>query len=339
MPQNFCEPLLAVGWSARVEAAFHPLHQLGLSPARVVSIERGRCRLVSLQGDRLVAAHHVGVGDWVGLDGDRIDAVVPRWSELGRLDAEGEPQVLAANVDVVLVVAPADRLSAGRVERELVVAWDSGARPVVVVTKADLAPAGAISALQTRLVTADVVVTSATAGGGLEELGELLPYPVTAVMLGPSGAGKSTLINALLGEDRLKVGHVRRDDSRGRHTTTSRQLVSLPNGGCLIDMPGLRSLGTGAGQEAVAAAFGDLEELASACRFADCAHLTEPGCAVTAAAGTGALDPARLASFRKLQRELAHERLRHDRLARQEESRRWKSRTKAARQQRKDQER
>ena len=156
-------------------------------------------------------------------------------------------------------------------------------------------------------MTVDVIATSAVTGDGLDEIRALLVHPVTAAFLGPSGAGKSTLINALLGEDRLAVGAVRDDDHRGRHTTTSRQLVPLPSGGSLVDMPGLRSLGTDAGDDAVAATFPDIDELVDGCRFRDCTHDVEPGCAVIAALAAGDLDPERLASYRKLQRETTFE--------------------------------
>jgi ribosome biogenesis GTPase len=273
----------------------------------------------------------LAVGDWVGLDGDQISEVLPRWSVLGRLGPEGERQALAVNIDLVLITAPADRLSLSRVEREMVMAWDSGARPVVVLTKLDVAPPGIADQLMTRLGTVDVVETSSLEGLGLDELRLLLVQPLTAALLGPSGAGKSTLINALLGENRLSVGAVREEDGRGRHTTSARQLVSLPSGGSLVDMPGLRSLGTDASEEAVAAAFPDIDELAANCRFSDCAHEVEPGCAVTEAAARGGLDPARLASYQKLLRETAFERRRTDPLAHAEEARIWKARTKANR--------
>ncbi len=239
--------------------------------------------------------------------------------------------MLAANIDVVLIAAPADRLSSARVEREVVIAWDSGARPVVVLTKLDVAPPGAADALAARLVTVDVIATSAVSGDGLDDIRALLVHPITAAFLGPSGAGKSTLINALLGEDRLEVGPVREEDHRGRHTTTSRQLVPLPSGGSLVDMPGLRSLGTDASDDAVAAAFPDIDELVDDCRFSDCTHDVEPGCAVIAAMAAGDLDPERFASYRKLQREIAFERRRVDPIARKQQAQRWKSITKEQR--------
>src|SRR5690606_28832620 len=148
-------------------------------------------------------------------------------------------------------------------------------------------------------------------------LASLLRHPVTAVLLGPSGAGKSTLLNALLGEDRLATGAVREADARGRHTTTSRRLLAVPSGGSIVDMPGLRSLGLDVDAASVAAAFGDVDDLAAGCRFADCSHSVEPGCAVVAAVDAGELDPDRLASYRKLLREIAREERRADPVARQ----------------------
>ena len=309
-PKFSVHPLAPVGWSDRVQVLFAALAEDGLVPARVVSVERGWCRIATPTGERSLPFPGTAVGDWVALDGDTVHDVLPRWSTLERVDPGGGSQVLAANLDIVLIAAPADRLSSARVERELVIAWDSGARPVVVLTKLDVAPPGAAEELTDRLVTVDVIATSAVSGDGLDAIRALLVHPVTAAFLGPSGAGKSTLINALLGEDRLAVGSVRDEDQRGRHTTTSRQLVPLPSGGSLIDMPGLRSLGTDASDDAVAATFSDIDELASGCRFADCTHDVEPGCAVIAATVAGTLDPERLASYRKLQRETTFERRR-----------------------------
>ena len=325
-------PLLPVGWSDRVQALLSPLVDQGLVPARVVGVERGVRRLATPNGERSLPAVGTVVGDWVALDGETVREVAPRWSALGRLDPDGGRQILAANLDLVLIAAPADRLSAARVERELVICWDCGAQPVVVLTKLDVAPAGAAETLAGRLGPVDLVATSAVEGEGLDALRTRLVHPLTAALLGPSGAGKSTLINALLGESRLAVGTVRDNDHRGRHITTSRQLTPLPSGGSLIDMPGLRSLGTDATEEAVAAAFPEIDELAAECRFSDCAHEVEPGCAVAAAATAGTLDPGRLGSYRKLMRETAFERRRTDPLARREEVRVWKARTKEQRQ-------
>jgi ribosome biogenesis GTPase len=314
-----------------VQALFAPLLEAGFVPGRVVGVDRGWCRLATPDGERALPVPGTAVGDWAAIDGDSIHEMLPRWSELGRLDPDGGRQVLASNIDVVLIAAPGDRLSSTRVERELVIAWDSGARPVVVLTKLDVAPPGAVAELAGRLGTVDLIATSSVAGSGLDEIRAVLVHPITAAFVGPSGAGKSTLINALLGEDRLAVGAVRDEDRRGRHTTTSRQLVPLPSGGSLIDMPGLRSLGTDASDTAVAATFPDIDDLALGCRFADCAHEVEPGCAVNAAVAGGELDAGRLASYRKLVRETAFERARSDPVLRTEQARVWKTRSKEQR--------
>ena len=324
-------PLHHVGWSDRVEALFSAVAGGPAEPARVVGRERGWCNVATPTGERWLEVSGLAVGDWVALDGDVVREVLPRWSELARLGPEGNRQILATNLDLVLIAAPADRLSFARVEREVVVAWESGARPIVVLTKVDVAPPGVADDLVNRLVTVDVLATSAVTGEGIDDVRAALPHPVTAALLGPSGSGKSTLVNALLGEERLAVGAVREQDARGRHTTTSRRLVPLPSGGSLVDMPGLRSLGTDAGEDAIAATFTEIDALAAQCRFADCAHETEPGCAVLAAELAGDLDPARLASYRKLLLETEVEQRRADPVSRQEQTRLWKERTKALR--------
>jgi ribosome biogenesis GTPase len=325
LSQPSFEGLRAFGWSDRVAALFQPSLDDGLQPARVTGVERGAIQVATTDDERLLAEVGLAVGDWVALDGPRVVEVIPRWSALERLDPDVGRQVMAANIDVVLIAAPADRLSLARVERELVVAWESGARPVVLITKTDVAADGVVDDLVTRLGATEVITTSAVDGAGLDEVAALLAHPTTAVLLGPSGAGKSTLVNALAGEELLAVGAVRDDDRRGRHTTSSRRLLRLPTGGSIIDMPGLRSLGTDAGADAVAAVFPEIDELAADCRFHDCSHSVEPGCAVVAAASTGSLDRARLASYRKLEKELAHERRRVDPVARQEAQRKWKT--------------
>ena len=235
------------------------------------------------------------VGDWVGIDDADppvVAVVAEQWSALTRMDPHGDRlQVLAANVDLVLVTCPADRPSIERVERETVLAWDAGAQPAVLVTKADLDADALVASLRDRLVGVDVLQTSANDGTGVDEVAALLAPDRTAVVLGPSGAGKSTLINALLGEDRLATAAVRDEDARGRHTTTTRDLVAIPSGGVVIDTPGLRSLGLGTDRDVgMANAFADIAELAEGCRFRDCSHESEPGCAVRAAVEAGTLD-------------------------------------------------
>lgn len=329
--------LQQAGWNARVEALFGTYAPEGTVPARVTSVSRSSCRVVTPTGETDAVGRPLpAVGDWVALrPGPQavVELVLPAWSALTRTDpGTGSPQVLAANIDVVIVVAPADRLRLSRVERELVVAWDSGAQPLVVLTKTDLLDdvEGTLDDVRARALGVDVIGTSAEDGTGVDEVAAALAPDRTAVLLGPSGAGKSSLANALLGSTVMATGEVRDEDHRGRHTTTTRNLFALPTGGVLIDTPGLRSLGIidGGG---VAATFADIEELATACRFSDCGHATEPGCAVQAAVADGGLDGARLANYRKLEREAAYAARREDRHAALAEEQRWKAITKANR--------
>ena len=332
-PEAVPAALAALGWSDRALALFNDLAQPGDEPARVVRVERGHAVVVGRDGaDRLVrAGGPVAVGDWAVLDGSAIRALLPRWAELSRKDPGVErAQVLAANADLVVVAAPADRLSTARVEREVAMGWQSGGTPVVVLTKYDLAAPDTLAGLEDRLAGVDILATSVVTGTGVDELASRLRPDRTAVLLGPSGAGKSALANALLGTEQLRTASVRTGDRRGRHTTTSRQLVPVPGGGVLIDTPGLRSLGL-AGGEGIGEAFPDVEELAAGCRFSDCRHATEPGCAVQAAVAGGDLDGARLASFRKLEREWAADARRHDPLLARSELEVWKARMREAR--------
>ena len=276
-----------------------------------------------------------------GLDTPLIEAVLERSGAVTR-HAPGRTsgvQVLAANIDVVFVTAPiAGPPNLRRIERELSLAWESGAVPVVVLTKADLCddPESARAAVEAVAPGAEVLVTSApayagTRGGlGVAELLQRLSGHRTAVLIGPSGAGKSTLVNALLGEERQATREVRVSDGRGRHVTVARELIAVPGGGVLIDTPGLRELGLTGTEEGIGAAFPDVEEAALACRFRDCTHRDEPGCAVRAAVETGALPEERLASYHKLVREARAAARKTDARLRAEEERRWKIISKAA---------
>jgi ribosome biogenesis GTPase / thiamine phosphate phosphatase len=266
--------------------------------ARVLAQHRG---LWLIEGPRLVPARGrlaltPVTGDYVEVDaGGAIARVLPRAGTVTRRAAgrASREQVLAANVDLVLVVEALPSLRIRRAERLVALAAAGGVPAALVLSKADLAPEADAPRLARRLGIADAVAVSAATGEGLGVLRTLLAPASTAVLLGPSGAGKSTLVNALLGEQRQATGEVRASDGRGRHTTVTRELVALPHGAFLIDTPGLREAGVWDGAE-----FDDVEALAAGCRFADCAHGSEPGCAVRAA-----LDPARLAAWRKLQRE------------------------------------
>jgi ribosome biogenesis GTPase len=324
-------PLAPYGWDGTAGPALPD----GADPARVVRVERSEAELVTGSGPLRVAVEQpLAVGDWVGVADGAVHTVVPRTTALTRLDPSGTGvQVLAANIDLVLVTAPADRLSEARVERELLVAWDSGARPVVLLTKLDAVPGPAgdpVEGLRRRVPGAEVIGVSARSGRGLAEVRALLHPARTAVLLGPSGAGKSTLTNALLGEEVQQTGAVRDGDRRGRHTTSSRQLLLVPGGGVLIDTPGLRSIGVAEGVS-MASVFPDIEELAASCRFSDCRHEKEPGCALRAAQRDGSIDPARLASWEKLSLEVAAEERRRDPAARKEALRVSRQRTRDAR--------
>jgi ribosome biogenesis GTPase len=317
-----------LGWDAAWEAAFAPHGRCGLTPGRVVRADRGselvatgRTVLRARPATRLMrtaggAPDLPAVGDWVAvrtgdLDVALIDAVLPRRGAITRGAPGGVSgvQVLAANVDAVLVVHPtAAAPNTRRIERELVLAWESGATPVVVLTKTDRCPdpAAVRAAVAAVAPGVEIVQVDARDPGCAAMLAGHVAGGRTAVLIGPSGAGKSTLANALCGEDRQAVGAVREHDLRGRHTTVARELIVLPGGGILIDTPGLRELGmTGADDEGIDAVFPDVEALAARCRFRDCTHRDEPGCAVRAAVDDGTLPPERLDAFLTLVRESA----------------------------------
>ena len=296
---------------------------------RVSRVDRGGVE-VTVAGDSTVAAPthpEVLVGDWVEVDvtgtAPRVVQVHPRRSVLARASADrtSQEQGLVANVDVVVVVEPAHPApSLGRIERLLVLAWSSGAEPLVVLTKADLHPDGDRLGRDVQQASPGVPVlaVSAVSARNLDQLRAHLGAERTFVLLGPAGAGKSTLVNALAGVDLLAVGDVR-GDGRGRHTTTHRQLVSLPDGSKLVDTPGLRAVGLVGDADAVDEVFSEVAELAASCRFRDCAHEDEPDCAVTLAVADGVLPQRRLASWRKMQREVAYQQRRGDARAEREE--------------------
>lgn len=260
------------------------------------------------------------VGDWVVLDAGFITEVLPRSTVFSRR-APGAPtreQVLAANIDIVFVVAVATEVNARRLERYLTIAWQSGAVPAVVVTKADLA-----ETFDFELPGVEVVVTSSITGKGVDDVARMLQPSKTGILLGPSGAGKSTLINRLAGEELMKTREIHRS-GEGRHVTSHRQMIRLPGGGMIIDTPGVREAQLWLGTDALGGAFDDIERLAAHCRFNDCGHRGEPGCAVMAAIADGSLEPARLESYRKLQRELLAVARKSDARLREDERRRWR---------------
>jgi ribosome biogenesis GTPase len=306
----------------------------------VIVQQRGRWRLAPAAGEREATlagrfAHDAAqgdfpvAGDWVAADpAGVIRARLPRSSAFIRWAAgpAGGKQVVAANVDVAFLAASLNAdLSLRRLERYLAAAYESGAEPVIVLTKADACGHvdDLVAEVEAIAFGAPVIAVSALTGQGLTDVAARLAPGKTAVLLGSSGVGKSTLVNALAGAELMATRSIREDDARGRHTTTHRELILLPSGGLILDTPGMRELGMFDAEGGVAAAFADVDALAQGCRFRDCGHEREPGCAVRAAVEDGRLDPARLASWRKLQRELAHERRREDPLARQAERRRW----------------
>jgi ribosome biogenesis GTPase len=331
--------LAELGWNGRFEDEFKPFADLGLVSARVVREDRQVYTVVGEQGT--LAAEVTGklrheaestsdfpaVGDWVAIqpradEGKAtIHAVLPRKSAFIRKEAgvRTEGQVLAANVDTVFLVVGLDHdFNPRRIERYLAVAWDSGATPVVVLNKADVCPevAACVETVEAVAMGVPVHVLSAVTGDGLDVLETYARAGRTLAFLGSSGVGKSSLINCLLGENRLEVQAVREDDSRGRHTTTHRELIVLPRGGIVIDTPGMRELQLWDDDGSIERTFEDIETLAGECRFRDCRHETEPGCAVQMAVDAGDLDQARLTSYRKLQRELRHIEARKDEKAR-----------------------
>lgn len=257
----------------------------------------------------------VCTGDWVAVDPEGSDpryarTILPRRTAFARSTSSkrSEGQILAANVDhAIITVSLAVELDLGRIERFLALAWESGAQPLVVLSKADLVPdpvglSYLVQDVETTAPGVQVLPVSSTTGEGLEELAAVVSGG-TSVLLGVSGAGKSTLANTLLGEDVMSVHAARDVDGKGRHTTTTRNLLVLPGGGVLIDTPGLRGVGLWDAGHGVGQVFSEIEGLAEECRFHDCVHETEPGCAVTAAVEDGSLPVRRLESYRKLLRE------------------------------------
>ncbi|MFF2148103.1 ribosome small subunit-dependent GTPase A [Kitasatospora sp. NPDC058190] len=346
-------PLSRYGWTTEHAERFAPLAEAGLLPARIVRVDRGQCdavladpetgelRTVRLDTRPVGDADMINcpcTGDWAAADLHAqpmaaVVALLPRSTAIIRKVAgkRSDGQVLAANVDTVLIAASlAADPDLGRIERFLALAWESGAEPLVVLTKADLVDDAEFIRADVEAVApgVTVLVVSAETGEGIDVLRACAPG--TTVVIGQSGVGKSTLTNALVGSEVMAVQEARSVDQKGRHTTTTRELTALPGGGVLIDTPGLREVGLYGG-EGVDLAFADIAELAEECRFHDCNHHTEPGCAVRAALADGTLPQRRMDSYLKLQRENEWIASRSDARVAKARLNKWKTITKSMR--------
>lgn len=346
--------LHTLGWGDFFAQHFEELGGDGFLPARVAREQRESYLIIGEHGELAAEvsgklrhaaqsrADFPAVGDWVAVavreDEKRatIHAVLPRKSSFsrkavlggGKKDSGGrtDEQILAANIETVFLLSGLDNdFNIRRIERYLTVAWDSGASPVIILNKLDLSedPASCIQEVEAVAFGVPVHPISAKAAEGIEALHEYLQPAKTVAFLGSSGVGKTTLINTLSGEERGKVQEVREDDSRGRHTTTTRELMLLPSGAMVIDTPGLRELQVWSDEESLQRAFGDIEELAQSCRFRDCRHESEPGCAVRAALRDGVLDQKRFRNYLRLQKELAYLALRREKGGMRRSEREW----------------
>ena len=303
--------LIPIGWSDRW-AALLAEHGADAEPGRVLRHDGVAVQVRTPTGERTVKLRRgveaLTVGDWLVVDGEQVVALLDRASLLRRRAAGGEDvQLLAANIDLVLLACGLDRpVTAGRIQRGEALAWDAGAHPVLVLTKADVADdlPSLLARLDEEHAGLERLVTSATTGAGIDELRNRLAG-TTAVLLGESGAGKSRLVNAVLGSEAARVGAVRAGDAKGRHTTTNRQLHLLVGGGVLIDSPGIREVGLAGDEESVDATFAEVEDVATTCHFTDCTHAGEPGCAVALAVAAGELSRDRVDAYAELRREAA----------------------------------
>ncbi len=341
------QTLKSLGWNEYFADHFAPYAEQGYSVGRI-SLEHKRIyRLMSEHGELLGEVtgklryeatgreDYPAVGDWVVINPRveekkaSIHALLPRKSKFSRKAAGDtvEEQIVAANVDIVFLVnALNNDFNIRRMERYLILAWESGASPVIVLSKADLCDDldARLAEVESVAIGVPVHVVSAEHGEGLEQLAPYLGEGKTIALMGSSGVGKSTLINKLSGSEMQRVSEVREGDDRGRHTTTHRELFRLPEGGLMIDTPGMRELQLWEADEGFRGAFDDIESIAETCRFYDCQHVQEPGCAVRGAIEDGTLEKARFDSYLKLQRELAHLARKEDARLKAAEKDKWK---------------
>ncbi len=339
--------LAQLGWNEQFDTHFAPYAGHGYIAGRVALEHKHMYRVYTESGEVLAEISgkmrhlasgredYPAVGDWVVLsprfDEEKatIHAILPRMSKFSRkvAGATTEEQIVATNVDTIFLVnAVNNDFNVRRIERYLIMAWESGANPVVILSKADLCEDvdGFVKEVESVAFGVPIHVVSSLHDQGIDSVTPYLQGGKTIALLGSSGVGKSTLINRLVGEDVQRVNDVRKGDDRGKHTTTHRELLVVPGGGLIIDTPGMRELQLWEAGEGFHDAFEDIEELSKACYFSDCQHDREPGCAIQAARRDGTLDAKRYASYQKLQRELAHLARKEDVKLRQAEKDRWK---------------
>jgi ribosome biogenesis GTPase len=333
--------MIALGWEPFFENGFQSLSDSNLTPGRVIrqlkktyGVHDGEHLYQAVLGGKFFVKAGTPlalpvVGDWVGFRGDNrkdrvmIREVLPRKSQFVRkvVLENTKPQVIAANVDIVFIVNGLDRdFNLRRIERYLSLTYESGAKPVIILNKIDLCdnPDHAVREVEAVAAGVDVIAVSALTNKGIEQLTPHLKTGVTVAFLGSSGVGKSTLVNLFMGRTVMEVREVRKNDQRGRHTTTHRELFTLPNGSMIIDTPGLRELQLWGSEENLNQTFSDIEKLAESCRFSDCKHEQEPGCAVKSAVEAGEIDEARYANYLKLKKELMNLDRRHNEFGRRE---------------------